>query len=106
MRTIITEFKRMFFEKKLIWLLVFTVTYVTICSLFFWLRFKLDYDYDELHNEMSALYLWQMNIGEKFTTTLMETIPSIVYVISFIDDRKNGVDSQICVRNHSNIFYT
>lgn len=105
MRTIITEFKRMFFEKKLIWLTVFTVTYVIACSLFFWLRFKLDYGYSEYCTEMSAFYLWQMNMNESFVSALMKIIPSMVFVFSYIDDRKNGIDNQICIRSHSNIYY-
>lgn len=106
MRKIITEFKRMFFEKKLIWLVVITVIYVTVCCLFWNLRFRLDYDYDEVHYKQSALKLWHDTMGKSFVTVLMKIVPSVVFVFSFLDDRKNGIDSQICIRNHNNIYYT
>lgn len=105
MRTLITEFKRMFFEKKIIWLIVITVIYVTICSSLHWLRFKLDYDYVKVHYKQSAFYLWQMNIGESFMTVLMNIVPCMVYVLSFMDDRKNGIDNQVCMRSQNNIYY-
>lgn len=106
MRTIITEFKRMFFEKKLIWFVVITVIYVTICCTFWNLRFKLDYDYVEVHYKQSAFFLWQATMNKSFMTVLMKIVPCVVFVFSFLDDRKNGVDNQICIRSHSNIYYT
>lgn len=106
MRALITEFKRMFFEKKIIWLIGITVIYVTVCSLFFNLRFKLDYDYDDIHFKMSAFKLWQDTMSKSFMVVLMQIIPSMVYIFSFMDDRKNGMDNQICIRNHNNIYYT
>ena len=60
MRVIITEYKRMFYEKKLVTLLVITLVYIIICSSFRWLRYRLDYPYEELHYQLSAFYLWQM----------------------------------------------
>lgn len=105
MRTLIIEFKRMFFEKKIVWLLVITVIYVMVCSLFWNLRFKLDYVYGQTSYKESAFKLWQSTMGENFMTVLMQIMPSMVYIISFMDDRKNGIDNQICIRNHSNIYY-
>lgn len=106
MRTLVTEFKRMFFEKKLIRLVVITVIYVTLCCMFWELRFKLDYNYDVKPFKQSAFKLWQDTMGKSFVTVLMKIVPSVVFVFSFMDDRKNGVDNQICIRNHSNIYYT
>lgn len=105
MRTLVTEYKRMFFEKKIIWLLITTVIYVTVCSLFWNLRTKLDYDYVELHYNILAFKLWKETIQESYMTALLKIIPCMVFVFSFMDDRKNGIDSQICMRNHSDIYY-
>ncbi|MDE6252378.1 MAG: hypothetical protein K2M78_07020 [Lachnospiraceae bacterium] len=105
MRTLITEYKRMFFEKRIFWLIAITVIYVTVCSLFWNLRFKLDYGYFEISYKQSAFKLWQDIINEIYVRVLMKIIPCIVCVFSFMDDRKNGIDNQICIRNHSNIYY-
>lgn len=105
MRTLITEFKRLFFEKKIFWLIAITVIYVTVCSLFWNLRFKLDYGNTEIYYAQSAFKLWTDTINESFMAALMQIIPSMVCVLSFMDDRKNGIDNQICIRNHSNIYY-
>lgn len=105
MRTLITEYKRMFFEKKLIWLLAVTIVYVTICSLFWELRFKLDYNYVEVHYKASAFKLWQDTINKSFMAKLMIIVPPMICIFSFMDDRENGIDNQICMRNHSNIYY-
>lgn len=106
MRILITEFKRMFYEKKLIGLLLGTIAYVTICSLFFNLRFRLDYGYVEASYEQSGFKLWQDNISEVYVTMLMQIIPTMIYIFSFMDDMKNGIDNQICIRNKSNTYYT
>lgn len=105
MRTLFIEFKRMFFEKKLMWLLIVTIIYVTICSLFWNLRFKLDYGYAEISYDQSAFKLWQDTVNTGYMTALMQIVPSMIYIFSFIDDRKNGIDNQICIKNHSNIYY-
>lgn len=105
MRTLITEFKRLFFEKKIFWLIAITIIYVTVCSLFWNLRFKLDYGNTEIYYGQSAFKLWTDTINESFMAALMQIIPSMVCVLSFMDDRKNGIDNQICIRNHSNIYY-
>lgn len=106
MRTLITEFKRMFFEKKIIWLVLITVIYVTVCSLFWNLRFKLDYGYGNgPFYKASGFKLWQETMDTSYMVFLMQIIPPMVYVLSFIEDRKNGIDNQICMRNHSNIYY-
>lgn len=105
MRTLMTELKRMFYEKKMVWLLGVTVIYVMICCSFRWLRYQFDYHYDEMHYNLSAFYLWQMNMDESFMTVLMKIMPSLVYGFSFMDDQKNGIDNQICIKNHSNIYY-
>ena len=105
MRILITEYKRMFYEKKIIYLTIITITYVTICCLLHWLRFKLDYDYVEVNYEMSGFYLWQMNIDESFMTALMKIIPPMIFVFSFMDDRKYGIDNQICMKTRSNIYF-
>ncbi|MCI8409006.1 MAG: hypothetical protein HFJ09_07010 [Lachnospiraceae bacterium] len=105
MRTLSTELKRMFFEKKMVWLLAITVIYVIVCSLFWELRFKLDYGYVEVHYKASAFKLWQDTMDKSFMIVLMQIVPSMVYIFSFMDDRKNGIDNQICMRNHNNIYY-
>lgn len=105
MRTLMTEIKRMVHEKRLLWLLGVTVVYVLICCLFRNYYYRLEYDYVEIHTDMSAFYLWQDKMGESFMAVL-EIMPSLVYVLSFLDDRKNGIDNRICCKNHSNFYYT
>ena len=105
MRNLIVEFRRMVFEKKIIWFIGVTIIYVTVCSTFFNLRFKLDYDYEEIHYKMSAFKLWQDNMCKSFMVVLMQIVPPMIYVFSFMDDRENGIDNQICIRNNSNIYY-
>lgn len=105
MRTIITEFKRMFFEKKIIWLLIVTVIYVVVCSMFWELRFKLDYNYVEVHYKASAFKIWQDTMCKSFVTVLMNIVPTMIYLFSFMDDRKNGIDNQICIKTYSNNYY-
>ena len=105
MRVIITEYKRMFYEKKLVTLLVITLVYIIICSSFRWLRYRLDYPYEELHYQLSAFYLWQMNMEEGFMTMILKIMPPLIYVFSFLDDKKCGIDQQICIRTHGNRYY-
>lgn len=105
MRTIYIEVKRMLLEKRLLWFLLVTVIYVTVCSMFFNLRFKLDYDYEKVHYEISAFKLWQDNMGKSFMIVLLQIVPSMIYVFSFMDDRKNGIDSQICLRRNGCGYY-
>lgn len=105
MRLLIIEIKRMLFEKKLLWFVGSTIIYMTICSMFFNLRFRLDYGHANVCYNMSAFKLWQDTMDKIIMMVLMQIVPPMIYVISFMEDRKNGIDIQICVRNNNNRYY-
>lgn len=107
MKILITEYKRMFFEKKIIWFLIISVTYIITCVLFFNLRFILDYGYESTQRGISALYLWQYALySEGYAYVLASIVPGLIYVFSFMDDRKYGFDGLICVKTRSDRYYT
>lgn len=105
MRTLITELKRMLFEKKLIYLTVITVVYVVVCCLFWHLKFRLDYGYNDISYPESGFKLWQDTMCNSYMTVLLSIVPTLIYALSIIDDIKEGIDKRICVQNGSCFFY-
>lgn len=106
MRIIITEFKRMFCEKKLTGMIVITLAYVTLCSMFWNLRFKLDYGYTDVYYNVSGFKLWQDVLGKGYMQMLLNIVPPLVYVLSFSEDRKENLDGRICVQTGGTLYYT
>ncbi len=102
----IAEILRMLRDRKWLYLLIIAVVYIVICRMFASYRYKLDLDYGvEMRFGESAFKIWQFTMDSMQMGVLLYVLPPMVYVLSYMNDRKEKVDQYICVKSQSDVYY-
>jgi len=105
MRIVITEFKRLFKGGKIFIFWLLSAVYIFVCFLFLNLKFKLDMKYGVDNQLFTGFKLWQDMGAEEYFNFLITVIPGMIYVFSFIDDKKEKIDRRICMDTKNKMYY-